>query len=140
MASKIKLFSLECKDAEANFIGPIDTVEAKRYGSLYLWLEEFGVILINFWNIEAKCRMKGKLEGMTLADPKVYVIPSLTEDGGPYKHQCLTNIFVVIDSLDPIQSFDLEMLGFADLPSDDEPLVEWYDSSRGSAIAFEKQE
>jgi hypothetical protein len=52
---KIKLFSLECKDAEVDFIGRIDAVDSKQYNFLRLQLEEFGVINwpFNFWDVEA---------------------------------------------------------------------------------------
>jgi hypothetical protein len=85
MASKIKLFLLEREDADSNFIGRVDAVDAERYVFLRLWLEEFGVVdwPFNSWDVEAKCRMKGKLEGMTTVDPKIYVILCLSEDGAP---------------------------------------------------------
>jgi hypothetical protein len=90
MASKIRLLSLKRKDMEADFIGWIDVVDA----SLHLQLEEFGVVdwPFNFWNAKVKCTMKDKLEGMTSVDSKVYIIPYLSEDGGPYKHQHLADV------------------------------------------------
>jgi hypothetical protein len=44
MAAKIKLLSPEHDNAEAEFIGRVDAVGSKRYASLRLRLEEFGVV------------------------------------------------------------------------------------------------
>jgi hypothetical protein len=119
----------------------IDAANAERYVSLCLRLEEFGVVdwSFNFWDVEAKCRMKGKLEGMTTVDPEVYVIPCLPEDGAPRKRQRVGDFFVVFDSLAPVAGSDIEVLEFANLPSDGELLLERHDSSRGRATAFKEQ-
>jgi hypothetical protein len=93
----------------------------------------------NFWDVEAKCRMKDKLGGTTTMDPEVFIIPCLSEDGAPRKCQCVGDVSVVFDSLDPVAGFDIEVLEFDDLPSNGEPLPECYDSSRGSATASEEQ-
>jgi hypothetical protein len=132
---------LEREDANPNFIGWVDAVDAERYVSFCLRLEEFGVVdwPFNFWNVEAKYRMKGKLEGMTTVDPKVYVIPCLSEDGAARKRQCIGDVSVIFDSLDPLMGSNIEVLEFVDLPFDDEPPLEHHDSSRGSATASEEQ-
>jgi hypothetical protein len=93
----------------------------------------------NFWDVEAKCRMKGKLEGMITVDPEVYVIPCLSEDGAPRKSQRIGDVSIVFYLLDPIVGSDIEVLEFANLPSDGEPPPERHDSSRGSATASEEQ-
>jgi hypothetical protein len=83
--------------------------------------------------------MKDKLGGTTTMDPEVFIIPCLSEDGAPRKCQCVGDVSVVFDSLDPVAGFDIEVLEFDDLPSNGEPLPECYDSSRGSATASEEQ-
>ena len=111
MASKIKLFSLEREDANPNFIGQVDAVDTKQYVSLRLWLEEFSVVdwPFNFWDVEDKYRMKGKLEGMTTVDPKVYVILCLFEDGAPYKSQHEGDVSIVFNLLDLVVGSNIKV-------------------------------
>jgi hypothetical protein len=56
MASKIKLFLLECEDTNPDFIRRVDVADAERYASLCFRLKEFGVVdwPFNFWEVEAK--------------------------------------------------------------------------------------
>ena len=71
MASKIKLYSLDCEDVDVEFVGWIDAVAGETYVALHLRLYKFGVLdwLFSFWDVESKCRIRGKLEGMTTIDP-----------------------------------------------------------------------
>ena len=141
MAMKIKLFLLECNNANPDFIRQVDAANVKRCVFLRIRLEEFGMVdwPFNFWDVEAKCKMKDKLEGTTTVDPEVYIIPCLFEDGAPRKCQCIGDVSVVFDLLDPVAGFDIEVPEFVDLPSNGEPLLERHDSSRRNAIDSEEQ-
>jgi hypothetical protein len=67
--------------------------------------------------------MKEKLEGMTIVDPEVFVIPSALEDNTPHKRHCVPNVSVVFDSVHPVCNVDVEALFSLDLESDDLPPV-----------------
>jgi hypothetical protein len=44
MASKIKLYSLDCEDVDAEFVGQIDGAAGETYAALRLRLHKFGVL------------------------------------------------------------------------------------------------
>jgi hypothetical protein len=122
MASKIKLYSLDCEDVDAEFVGRIDAAAEKTYVALRLRLHEFGVLdwSVSFWDVEGKCRIRGKLEGMTTIDPQVFVIPSTDIDNGPCKRHCGPHVSTKIDSVSPLSEPSVDVPEFPDFPSPDD--------------------
>jgi hypothetical protein len=125
MASKIKLYLLDCGDVDAEFVERINTVNGETYASLRLRLHEFGVVewSFNFWDVEGNCQIRGKLEGMTTIDPHVYLIPSPEIESGPRKCHCGLHVSAKVDSASPHSDPTVDVLPVVNFPFDDDTTV-----------------
>jgi hypothetical protein len=119
MELRVKIYCLAVENAAPVFICKVNMPDTERYNALRVRLEEFGVVEwpLNFWDAEAMCRTKNKLEGMMIVDPVVYLIPTGGAVEVPRKCRCLESESVSSDVVEILeQPVSNPILGSNDLP------------------------
>jgi hypothetical protein len=105
MCFEMKLFSLANSNASPKAIGPCECVDGYTYAKLRPLLEGIHIVdwPFEFFDVENRCRINYKLEGLNRLSLDVYVLPLVELTLESRKCMCVVDLDFVYDSQQTLQ-------------------------------------